>query len=124
MIGATQRPGEVLALRLCVQDSFQGQDPARVGKIYALAPEASQCVTVEEVNTFVDKINVILQNTFHPTSIMPTGLQSVFPCACCCGGGFFGNFQNLIASRERRQRQLQALLEETNPAVARKGYHW
>jgi hypothetical protein len=114
-------PGEVFGLRVTGRDSQCGlccnvlKGPSgQVDKQYALTIEASSCVSLQEVNEFVDKINVVLRDTHMP--IIPlifTHFLLPFSPICI-----------LACYSSRRQTQLKALVEEMNTKALVRNCHW
>jgi hypothetical protein len=112
-----QLPGEVFRLKSTGVDSIVGlccngcKGPStQIAKQYALPAEASFCISLQEVNEFVDKINIILKDTHMP--MIPIGFV---PCLLMC---------IVPCYYSKRQTQLKALVEEMNTKASVRDCHW
>jgi hypothetical protein len=115
------KPGQVLGLKVSTTDSscglccypFNGVS-ASISQQYAISPEATQCISLEEVNSFVREVNEILSRTHLPTFPL-LFMHCIIPFSPIC-------FLSCAASS--RQKKLLNLIERTNESLKSRNCHW
>jgi hypothetical protein len=107
------RPGEVLRFSLPVL----GAHTQSIPKQYALSPEAAGCISLEEANMVVDRVNLVLQTAPNPVSV--DGLLFFFVCPCW-------SMVNMMQQASDYQSNLQAVVHQLNQNTVALGnhYHW
>jgi hypothetical protein len=82
---------------------------------YALASEAAHCVTVQEVNEVVCKVNVLLRRNRISPYCFPLAILPPVSLMLGC---------YLIYITGRHKQELSELVRETNQKFLARGCHW
>lgn len=124
LLGVTNsfvKPGQVHALQVNTADGACGLCcyplngvSSSISIQYALSPEAAQCISLEEVNSFVREVNDILQRTHLPMFPL-IFMHFIIPFSPICF---------LSCATSSRQKKLQELIERTNETLKSRNCHW
>jgi hypothetical protein len=96
----------------CAKDCGCAPGVAKIAKQYSVPPEAQSCIDLGSLNTFIDEVNDITEDSYIPPAPMFFTSICIPFCPLCL----------MWYYTSRGVKKVNALLEKTNPTM--RNCHW